>query len=564
MTHRAPRSLLRTRLAFLSVLALAACGGSDGGSSTDPLTPTPPPPPPAPVAAPMQVSGTVATASALAGAAVAVTCAQGSGTTTADASGAFVQKLDAALLPCVVTATSADGMTVLHSIAAGTSAADTTLQVTPLTELLLAQFAGAAPRLYVASFGASTAVDAASLQQAQTTLLQSLTHANVDVSGVTDVVSGPLQAGSGSGYDAALQHLSAALGDSATSLGQLTTAVATSAALGSNTSQSTLATQLAVANADCPSFKSGLHRSIDFGSHSDSVVTVDARALTVVIAGVTRHLTPIDTCLYQLDDPDATQIAIARSGMGVWRQGGSGVDPDVGMTIPEQTLDLPALAGTYNRVNWAGTALDTGDFGTATFDAGGRNTASQQCAGGYGTCAAVAGLHAHLQADAAGGFDYFDETDSQPTVDARVFAFRDGNGHTWTLANTDQMTVLLAPQVALALPTVGASSAYWEVDVTPVGVSPFAADANTALAVDATTGTETRQFASDGHTDTLTFNDPAPGLRHRVANACLTAGGAARSCNALVQLPMAGSGITASVSADPARHVIYLAVGKPS
>jgi len=560
MTHRAPHSLLRTRLASLSVLALAACGGSGGGDSSDPLTP-----PPAPAPTPMQVSGTVATAGPLAGAAVTVTCARGGGSTTADASGAYVENMDDASLPCVVTATSADGATVLHAVAAGTGAADTTMHVTPLTELLVAQFAGAAPTVYAANFNSATTADQASLDQSQATLLQSLAQANVDVSGVVDVGSDPLQPGSASGYDAALQHLASSLADAATSLGQLTTAVATSAGLGSQTSASVVATQLAVANADCPSLRSGRHRSIDFGDQSSDVITVDARALTAVIGGVTHHLTAIEPCLYSVDDGYGTQLAIAKSGMGVWRQGGlgSGVQADLGMTMPEQVLDLAALGGAYNRVSYAGTTIDSGDFGQLTFDRNGVNTSQVQCPS-YGDCVTVPNLHAHVAADAAGGFDYFDENDDTPTIDARSFAYRDGNGHTWMVATTGEAVLLLAPQDTLTLPDVGTHSAYWQLDVTPAALGAFVPDDVATMAKDAATSTITRQFASDGHTDTVTFNDPAQGLRHRAVNACLTSDNGARSCNAVVQMPMTGSGITAVISADPAKHFLSLSVGKPS
>ena len=562
MTHRRIPTSLAARLASLSVLALAACGGSGGSGDGSPAAP---PPPPAPAATPMQLTGTVATASALAGATVAVTCAKGSGSTTADSSGVFTQKFDDANLPCVVTATSADGATVLHSIAPGTTAADTTVQVTPLTELLVAQFAGASPGTYASSFGASSVVSASALQQAQAALLQSLGNANVALSGVTDLVSGSLQPGSSTGYDAALQSLAAAEASAGTTLAQLTTAVATSAAAGTSTSQATLGTMLAVANASCPALKSGRHRSIDFGDRSTNLVTIDAVALTVVTDSGTQHMTQIEPCLYSLDDQYNTQIAFSKSGMGVWRQGGAGVDSDVGVTMPEQTLDMAALAGTYDRVNWGGgAALDSGDFGSETFDAAGHHTASQQCPGGYGSCAAVSNLHAHLAVDAAGGFDYYDETDDQPTIDARVFAYRDGSGHTWVFATTDEAALLMSPQAALTLPAVGNSAAYWEVDMTPTTLSAFTEDTNTTLSVDTAAGSEVRQFGSDGHTDTLTFNDPMAGLRHRVVNACQQSDGSTRSCNALVQLPFTGGGINASVSADPAKHVIYLSVTKPS
>jgi hypothetical protein len=513
----------------------------------------------------MQVSGTVATASAPAGSTVAVTCARGSGSTTADGSGEYLQKFDDASLPCVVTATSADDTIVLHSIAAGATAADTVAQVTPLTELLVAQFAGAAPSVYAANFGASSTVSASALQTAQSTLLQSLTQANVDVSGVTDVVAGTLQPGSSAGYDAALQNLASAESSAGTTLAQLVTAVATSAGTGSSTSQAAIATALAVANSDCPSLKSGRHRSIDFGDRSSNVVTIDAAALTVVIDGVTQHMTPIKTCLYSIDDQYKTQIAISRSGMGVWRQGGTGVDPDVGMTFPEQTLDMAALAGAFNRVSWGGgAALDSGDFGSETFDASGHHTARIECAGGYGTCAPGTDIHAHLTVDAAGGFDYYDETDAQPTIDARIFGYRDASGHTYVFATTDESVLVMAPQATLALPTVGATASFWEVDTTPTSVGQFLDDTSTTLSVDTAAGSEVRRFTSDGHTDTLTFNDPYAGMRHRVVDACQQSDGSARSCNALVQLPLTGSGINASVSADPSKHVIYLSVTKPS
>ena len=70
------------------------------------------------------------------------------------------------------------------------------------------------------------------------------------------------------------------------------------------------------------------------------------------------------------------------------------------------------------------------------------------CAGGYGTCAPETDLHAHVTVDTSGGFDYYDETDDQPTVDARVFAYRDTSGHTWLFATTDQAVLMMAPQAA--------------------------------------------------------------------------------------------------------------------
>ena len=100
----------------LATSALVACGGSgDSPGAT--------------------VSGTAAVGAALANASITLTCKNGSGSATANASGAYSAtfKFDG---PCAITASS--GSISLHSFAAGAG----TYNVTPLTELLLSYLAG--------------------------------------------------------------------------------------------------------------------------------------------------------------------------------------------------------------------------------------------------------------------------------------------------------------------------------------------------------------------------------------------------------------------------------------
>ncbi|MEW6345013.1 MAG: carboxypeptidase regulatory-like domain-containing protein [Paraburkholderia sp.] len=109
------RSLQFGSAAF-AVSALVACGGG-GASPTG------------------TVSGTAAVGAALANAAIQLSCKNGSGSTTANANGAYSAafQFDG---PCSITATS--GAITIHSFASGSG----TFNVTPLTQLLLSYLAG--------------------------------------------------------------------------------------------------------------------------------------------------------------------------------------------------------------------------------------------------------------------------------------------------------------------------------------------------------------------------------------------------------------------------------------
>ncbi|MCX4172744.1 MULTISPECIES: carboxypeptidase regulatory-like domain-containing protein [Paraburkholderia] len=100
----------------LATSVLVACGGSgDSPGAT--------------------VSGTAAVGVAMANASIVLTCKNGTGSATANASGAYSAtfKFDG---PCAITATG--GAITIHSFAAGAG----TYNVTPLTELLLDYLAG--------------------------------------------------------------------------------------------------------------------------------------------------------------------------------------------------------------------------------------------------------------------------------------------------------------------------------------------------------------------------------------------------------------------------------------
>ena len=546
------------QLAVLAVPAavaalLAACGG--GSDTPPPATPTPAPPPP-PIT--LAVKGTAATGAAMANAAIKVSCATGSATATAGANGTFSVSITNGALPCVLTATSSDGATELHSVAAGTGHADTTANVTPLSELLVARLAGTDPKAFVTAFGATTPIAAADVTAAQTALLQTLTAAGLDTTSVGDIVGGALTAGSGTGYDGVLDKLKVAVATAGSTLAELTSAVASTSKLGSDTGTSTVGTVLAPAVADCAGLKTGALRLLDFSNGSNRVVQVDATALTAVDRGAKYTLKRNAACDYSLNDTAATRVLVSRSGIAALVQG-SGLAGNVMVAIPEQKLDVAAVAGSYARLQYGGTTFDpvVGDFGDIEFAADGQNGVSMNCPTGYGACLKDTQTKGKLVANAGGGFDYVQNGASQ----GRVFGFRNASGRMLLVGiDSSGRFVALAAKDKLALPTVGRVASFWQFSINSAGLSAVTEDANTVTAVDATANTATRKFTSDSHSDTIGFNTPFDGNRYRATNACTSSTGGAFNCNGVVQLPYGG--FVLSVSSVASKHFLSVSIDK--
>ncbi|MCE4536757.1 Ig-like domain-containing protein [Pelomonas sp. P7] len=538
------------RFALLALpAALAACGGGSSDSAPAPSTP---------VSTTLTLKGTAATGAAMANAAVKVSCATGTATATAGANGSFTVSITNGALPCVLTATSSDGATELHSVAAGTGQAETTANITPLSELLVARLAGTDPKSFVASFTATTPISTADVTTAQTALLQTLTAAGVDTTTVGDIVGGALTAGSGTGYDGVLDKLKATVTSAGTTLADLTAAVASTSKLGSATGTSTIGTVLAPAVPDCSGMKSGTLRVVDFSNGSSSLVQVDAVALTATLGGTKYTLTKTAACGYKLNDAAATRVLVSRSGIAVLLQG-SGLSGNVLVAVPEQKLDVAAVAGSYDRVQYNQAAFDAtvGEFGDTEFAADGQNGVSMNCPQGYGACVKDTQSKGKLVANANGGFDYVENGVSQ----ARVFGFRNASGRMLLIgAEADGTFIALASKDKLALPAVDKATAYWQFTVNTAGLSAITEDSNTVTAVDTAANTATRKFASDSHTDTVSFNTPFDGTRYRAASGCKSSTGGAFNCNGVVQLPFGGFVMT--VSSVPTKHFLTVSIDK--
>ncbi len=546
-----------------AALVLSACGGgSDPMAGLDNL-------------AAQIVKGTAATGAPMPNATINATCGSVSGTATTATDGTYTIKIAGGGLPCVLTATSSDGTTVLHSVVAGTgtSSGAAVAQITPLTELLVAQLAAGDPAKFVSSFSSTTAISSAAVSAANTAILSALKAAGLDVSTITDIASGTISAGSGAGYDGVLDALKKAIIAANTSLAELTAAVGSTASSG--TSQgAVMGTALAPAAVSCPSLKGGTHRVIDFTDNITYLATVDVTNLTVSANGKNYTLTKNNTCDYTLSDASApgvqvARVLVAKSGMAVWMNGGGNNTPaagTIGVSFPAQTLDPKALGAVYNRVTYsAANVLPNGAFGTATFDGTGVNTSSVNCTNGVTSCAPdpTPSPLGHLIATADGGVDYVDNSGS---IGAHAFGFRNAQGQIVLIAKEASGAVsVLSKQTPLALPAVGAAASFWQFRLVPTTTTPLVLmpdDSNTVTAVDPATSLVTRKF-QDNHTDQITFNNPFPGTRYRAPNACTTTTGAAGTCSSVVQLPLQDEGINLAMSVNPNNPFLSVSITKP-
>lgn len=548
----------RTAIAIsAAALVLSACGGgSDPTSGIDSL-------------AAQVVQGTAATGAAMPSATINATCGSASGTATTAADGTYTIKITGGGLPCVLTATSSDGTTVLHSVVGGTgtSSSAAVAQITPLTELLVAQLAAGDPAKFVSNFSSSTAISADAVAAANTAVLAALKAAGFDVSKITDITAGTISIGSGgNSYDGVLDKLRNTITAANTTLAELVTAVSTTASSG-KAQGAVLGTLLAPVATSCPSLKGGTHRVIDFTDSTTYTATVDLTNMAVNANGNHYTLTKNATCDYTLSDTSHTRVLVAKSGMAIWMSGGgtTAAAGTVGVSFPAQTLDTTALAGVYDRVTYgAASATPFGAFGTATFDGAGANSTSINCTNGVGSCAPdpSASPLGHVVATPDGGVDYLNP---DGTLGAHAFGFRNAQGQTVLIAYESSGSVsVLSKQSTLTLPAVGSTNSFWQFKVnptaTPLQLMPD--DSNMVTAVDAATSLVTRKF-QDNHTDQITFNTPFTGTRYRAANACTTISGTAGTCAPVVQLPLQGEGINLAISANPSNPFMTVSITKP-
>lgn len=578
-------------LAALAALTLSACGGGSGNST--------------PTTTSLAITGTAATGAAVSAGTVDVKCASGTGTATTQANGTYSVTVTNGILPCALRVTS--GATVLHSVVTQPSVSDAPLvaNITPLTELLVANVAGGDPSALFNSFDAmaQARVTPTAVTSAISTTLLSL-QGTVDLTGV-DPLGGTLVAATGStpgnAQDVLLDQLRDALQSSGTTLATLRAAVAAATPTTAAEAPPALS-QVATAAATCAALRSGTYRVINPHETTHdagyAAYRVSLAAATLTLTDIepshqpaapllpdSATLTPVTgaSCSFTMPGDFGTQTAlVSPSGIVVVRSPSSmavGAPVRTSLLVPEGSYALSQLAGEWNYITYnrdgalqptrynanqlAYTGALTASFGKVSLSAGGSFSALTECIAATCTALPSAELPTALSVNPLGGFD---------SGANRVFAFKTSGGAMalFMLMPNEEGLAVLIRQSPLSLPAVGSVSDFWDFEVGSGGFSwaPLANGATalserqmTVTATDATAQTLTRVRTSDGRVDTFAVNSPYPGLRYRAAAA---ATGSQSALAATVTMPLASGGLTFSANATTSNNFFGLSVSKPA
>jgi hypothetical protein len=549
-------------LALLVAAVLSGCGGTEGFSKREDN---------------VTITGTVARGRAMVGATVTVVCVTGGNHGKTADDGTYSIKIIGATLPCVAQATpSANRLEVYRTLVMGSGRnGNFVAHISPLTELLVALATGLEPGAFISNFNGGIAPSEATVGLALEKL-RTLFAGRLDLSGLnplTDelIAANPSTGLGGNVHDQKIEGLMALLATAQTQLTLVTSAIVTNPG-----EFDPVKTLLAPAAASCSGLRSGKYRLIQLNEadplRKTALLEVDAETLTAVDAnGATLTLTAdtAGSCTFSISRTGATDtLIVSPSGLlAVYTQTTGGAR-SAALGLPEQLLPVSELAGTWNQARWrpTGSSLTSNlvaSIGQATLDNSGVVTASSTCLG-LADCTADAGPLPRFATNADGGFDISDGS----TPLGRAFLFKNATGKAVfvSLADAGGFSVATRQESLGILPNVFSISSFREFDLHGDGSLSARTDTTVSVtAVAVPTKTVTRSRASDSRVETLVYDAPRAGLRHRAADTC-TIADVAVSCPELVQLPLQDSGVTLSLSVgtDPASASFNIAVIKPT
>lgn len=549
--------------ACLAAFIVAACGGGSDGVAAPPAVAT------------LEINGTAATGAALANAAVQVKCAVGSATATTSSEGRYAVEIVGGNLPCMVAVATSGG--ALHSLAAagGTIA---NVNVTPLSELVVARLAGTSPAALFASFDAAAQARATPLAlDAAINAVRNALQGTIDLAGVDplrDALVAATPTNPGNALDAKLDTLQATLAAARVTLAEVATAFAADGDIAAP-----VRTMLQPAAANCAGFRSGRYAWVapvenDVTTAGFTLVSLDAATLTMTYSNGTANqvmaLTDDSGCAYSTPNngQGSSKLLVSKSGIAVVRDTDTagpqaGVTFVSGIVVPLQTIALAELAGTWNLVDYFRETVTSGFVpgrGTLFVDSAGKVTSYNGC-DAAGVCRPESITNDAFTINAEGGFNVGGSAAEPPS---RAFAYKTANGQLsmFLKYSNGRGVMVLSKQTSLALPAPGAVSNIWDFTITSSGAaSALVEQSTTVTAVDAAAGTYTRIRASDSRFDSFKTDNPQAGMRSRAANTC-SANGAPVACAGISAMPLPGTGITTYISAAPA-NFFGISIGKP-
>lgn len=550
---------------------LAACGGGGGGTPSGAG---------GAVATPLALSGTAAKGAAIAGATVEAKCAPGSATATSDGEGRFQLDLASGSLPCVLKVPAGDG-TYLYSAVGGSGTGSFTVNITPLTHLIVAHATGVAPGTLFDEFATrSGAVTAAALTDAVIAVKTTLGDV-VDLTGVNPLSDALVV---GDANDKKIDALVAALASNGSSLTQLTETVAATAPINTSSTATTISAAggtaslpagllLKPAAANCAALRSGAYRVVLFetaaaGQYATDKVTIDAAALIVTNGdGTTNTMIPVGTCRYT--NAKGGEFVVSQAGVIAIRAPNDAGAYRNGIAFPEQAHAVAELAGDWNSLGFernTTTGSYAADAATVTLGSDGKVSALTYCAD-VKTCQSSTGAALPaiaLSVNATGGFDVTNTTDQY--VD-RFFTYRAGGGELMAVNISGGGSFSLwTRQRVTTLPTVDAVSRNWNVTVNNLLLSAgtVSESGNTIVSIDTAAGSYVRRsFTGNGSTydEALQINQPRSGYGFRPAATPTASDGSIVSVREFTVLGLRGMGVSAV--SIPFNGSYIVAVGEP-
>lgn len=564
--HPHARRSLLAAACTTSVWALTACGGGAGSADTGPVAP----------AVSLSLTGNAASGAAIAGRPVEAKCNGGSSNATSAGDGSYKIELSAGTLPCVLRVTAADG-TVLHSLAVG-SGATAKANLTPVSELVLAQLAGTAPASYFSAFDAAAAggLTVPKAQAASSAVVALLKAAGVDLTAVGDVLTAALVPANGStagnGFDQALEALKAKLSSTGITLAALTDSIVISspaAAPGTLSAVASLPVDMLLmpAAATCTSLRSGRYRIVIAESNagqvfSTEVVTLDAKTLKVTNSqGEVNQLTAVAGERCRFTTPAGGEVAVSAAGVVVAQAKTSDGPFKAAVLFPEQAHGLAKLAGEWNALAQDRTTpngpihLTSASF---THDSSGGLTALTFCDTVISCESSTATGSPNfppikMAVNAGGGFDRSNARDGWTD---RAFVYRAGGGELMlvSLSPGGHMT-LATRKVTRALPAEGDVSQGWQLAIVPNATTPYYTASSisryksTVSALDSVKGQYQRVAVTDfannvTRSETLAINALRDGYLRRLPGSTTASNGSTSTISEWIGLPMRGMGFT--------------------
>jgi hypothetical protein len=248
---------------------------------------------------------------------------------------------------------------------------------------------------------------------------------------------------------------------------------------------------------------------------------------------------------------------VSKSGVAVVRDGGGGTLGKAMLLLPEQSMPVSELAGTWHALGFErfGGPLQT-VAATMTIDATGKIVAGSDC-DGLQACVAWPDdeVGQSFTASTSGGFELFDGDSA-----TRMFAFKTADGQTSLVFMHADGFVFATRNQARPLPAVGLLRTIWDTSINNAGILSMPLSMTTeVLSVDSVAGTYSRQRSSDLRIDYWNANQPRAGLGHRVANSS-TINGVAQTHPLVLGMILPGTGVSLGATLNPANAFFSLVV----